>query len=296
MKVIVFGISGKIGHKIYEVLSKDNKLTILGTTRNINHLPQSIVKLNNHIEEISDVRNLDLVNNIITKFKPNTIINAIGVVKQRSESNNLNYSFEVNSLWPHHLVGIAKKINAYVIQISSDCVFSGSKGFYKEIDTPDPKDIYGQTKWMGELHEKRTLTIRTSTIGHEIDTKNGLIEWFLSQKHNVNGFSNAIFSGISTLELAHSLQKTILPNIKNLKGIFHLAANPINKYDLLIKVANRYNKKIDIIKSTQPKINRSLDSSKFTKQSGYRHPDWNTMIKNMYQDYQENNYYSQNVI
>ena len=145
---------------------------------------------------------------------------------------NLAEKFINKLIISHKLYEICSKYDSRLIHLSSDCVFSGMKGFYKENDLPDPIDIYGRSKLLGELDYKNSITIRKSVIGHELGTRRGLLEWFLSQEDVVKGFKNVIFSGITVLELAVLIENFIIPN-KTLGGLFHVSGNAISKYDLL---------------------------------------------------------------
>jgi len=164
-----------------------------------------------------------------------------------------------------------------LIQISTDCVFNGSKGGYSEGDLGDANDVYGLTKYLGEINGPNALTIRTSCIGPEIGSHSGLLEWFLAQKTEVHGFANAMYSGFTTDELANVLSEFIFPN-PDLQGLFHVSSNPISKYDLLVKIANRFNKGITIRRCEELVIDRTLSSTKFLKATGYQPPSWDEML------------------
>jgi dTDP-4-dehydrorhamnose reductase len=168
-----------------------------------------------------------------------------------------------------------------LIHLSTDCVFSGNKGQYNENDIPDANDVYGKTKSLGDLCYPESLVIRTSTIGHELNSSYNLLNWFLSQKSKCYGYKNAIFSGLPTIMLAETLINYVL-NKPSLMGLYHLAAEPINKFDLLSLIAKTYNKKIDIIEDKEIVIDRSLDYKKFANDTGYKALKWDILIKKMY--------------
>ena len=190
---------------------------------------------------------------------------------------------EINSLLPHKLLSAAEKYNIRLIHISTDCVFSGTKGNYSETDNPDPSDIYGISKLLGEFSCSKNLVIRTSIIGPELNTKRGLLEWFLSQKDECKGFEKAIFSGLTTLELSKVIGKYIIPR-KDLTGLINISSKPISKLDLLKIIKKVYLKKIKISISNDLKIDRSLNSEKFYSLSKYICPNWEILIKDMYID------------
>ena len=153
---------------------------------------------------------------------------------------------------------------------------------YTELDVPDADDIYGRSKLLGEVNYKNSITLRTSIIGHELSSNRSLIDWFLSQSGSIKGYSKAIFSGIPTVELAKLILKYVIPN-KELHGLFHVSANPINKYDLLKLVSEVYKKRIDIIEDQSLIIDRSLDSSKFRSLTDFEPLDWKNLVQSMYE-------------
>ena len=279
MKVIIFGAGGMLGNTLIKTISQDSNYEVYGTLRNkINFFDKyNSIKIFKNIscENIKEVRE------ILIQIKPDIIINCIGVVKQLKEANDHELSILANSLFPHQLHNICKEINARLIHISTDCVFSGKKGLYSENDNPDPSDLYGLSKLLGEINSENVLTIRTSIIGHSINSNHGLIDWFLEQKLKIKGYRKAIFSGLTTIELSQVILKHILTN-NSLNGIMHISNLPISKFDLLNLVSRVYKKSIIITPDDNLIVNRSLNSSKFIKQTGYRPPSWETMIEEMY--------------
>ena len=182
---------------------------------------------------------------------------------------------------PHQLAALCEQHCARLVHISTDCVFDGKKGNYIETDISDAIDLYGKSKFIGELSDKpHAITLRTSIIGHELNSSNGLIEWFLSQTGTVNGFKRAIFSGLPTVELARVIAEYVIPQ-PNLYGLYHVSAELISKFDLLSLVAKIYGKEIEILPETDVIIDRSLDSSRFRTATGYRAPAWPELIKMM---------------
>jgi dTDP-4-dehydrorhamnose reductase len=213
------------------------------------------------------------------------IINSTGVIRHKISSESqqdIENATKVNCLFPQQLGRLAKKYGYKVLQIGTDCVFSGKNGFYTESDQPDADDVYGKSKALGEVLYGDALTIRTSTIGHELHTNFGLLNWFLLQENRCKGFKNAIFSGLPTVVLAEVIRDRILHN-RALKGLYHVAAAPINKYDLLQLIAEIYGKKIDIESDEDFVIDRSLDATKFNLATGFKAPEWPELIQTMYQ-------------
>ena len=279
MKVIIFGASGMLGNTLIKTISQDENYEVYGTLRkDINYFEK-----NNSIKIFKNVacERINEWREILMQIKPDITINCIGIVKQLKESNDPQLSIFTNSLFPHQLHKVCKEIKSKLIHISTDCVFSGRKGQYSENDNPDPSDMYGISKLLGEINGPNSLTIRTSIIGHSINSNHGLIDWFLKQKVKVKGFRKAIFSGLTTLELSKVILKYVLTN-NSLNGIIHISNVPISKFDLLNLVSRIYKKSIIISPDDNLIIDRSLNSRKFIKQTGYIPPSWETMIEEMY--------------
>lgn len=254
---------------------------VCGTVRNTESIKSCSNEFKSKIISNVDINDDDQFLSLFNKFKPDIVINCIGVIKQLASSNDPLIILPTNSIFPHKLARFCTPKNIRVIHMSTDCVFLGDKGMYKEDDIPDATDLYGISKRLGEIDYPNTITLRTSIIGHEINGEKSLIDWFLSQSEEVNGFENAIFSGLPTVEMAHIIEKFVIPN-SNLQGLFHVSASPISKYDLLCMVANRYNKEIKIKKESKFKIDRSLDSKLFKTASEYTPPKWDKLIDKMF--------------
>lgn len=229
-----------------------------------------------------DVDDFFYITEAINKIRPNVLINCIGATKHKKEGNNPINAISLNALLPHRLAEVCALSGARLIHISTDCVFSGNAGFYKESSIADADDLYGRSKALGEVCYGGALTLRTSTIGHELKTDYGLLNWFLSQKETCKGFSKAIFSGLPTVVFAQVVRDVVLENTQ-LTGLYHVAVEPISKYKLLQLIAKIYKKEITIESDETLVINRSLDASKFNKATGYNPPTWQDMIKIMYQ-------------
>ena len=216
---------------------------------------------------------------IFDEFKPEVVLNAAAIVKQRSEAKEYIPSIKLNALFPHQLALLCHRHNARLICFSTDCVFSGEKGLYIEADIPDPVDLYGQTKLLGEVtNEENCLTLRTSIFGLELSNKKSLIEWFLAQQGEIKGFSSAIYSGISTLEMARLID-FIISEKADLSGLWHVSSQPISKLQLLLMLSDKLDCQDIVIKQDDSfTCDRSLDSSKFIHSTGYQAPNWNDML------------------
>ncbi|MGZ3157676.1 MAG: dTDP-4-dehydrorhamnose reductase family protein, partial [Burkholderiaceae bacterium] len=197
------------------------------------------------------------------------------------ESDDPILAIPLNALLPHQLAELCAVAKARLIHVSTDCVFSGAKGSYTESDPADATDIYGKAKFLGEVHYPHTITLRTSTIGHELQSAYGLLDWFLSQTGQCKGFSRAIFSGLPNVAFSQVVRDIVIPR-NDLHGLYHVGAQPIGKYDLLRMIADVYGKSIDIVFDDQFVIDRSLNSERFQKATGYVAPDWRELIQLMH--------------
>lgn len=282
IKILILGPTGLLGNTLLKYFSKKNNFKCYGAIRK----KSDTIKLKNikniKLYKINYKKRINIIK-LFNQIKPNLIINCIGIIKQLTKKKKTSEIIRVNSFLPHYLaeiVNLQKKIR--LIHFSTDCVFSGIKGNYKETDLPDASDIYGRSKLLGELSCSNTLTLRTSIIGHELQTKHSLLNWFLDQKKSVKGYKNAIFSGLTTLEIAKVLDKFIIPN-KNLEGLYHLSGKKISKYDLLNLIKKVYKQNVKININRNVKINRSLNSNSLQQITGYKPSSWNKIIKEMFE-------------
>jgi dTDP-4-dehydrorhamnose reductase len=283
MKILVLGGSGMLGHKLVQVWKDkfDVWTTLRGNFDNYKNL--NTFEKDKTFENIS-AENHEDIEKIINDIKPEVIVNAIGVIKQLPTANDIIKTLTINSIFPHRLSEIAGKVNARLICISTDCVFGGEKGNYNEKDVPDAYDLYGKSKNLGEVTARNCLTIRTSIIGREIKTSHSLVEWFLSnQGKKIKGYKEAVFSGFPTIILADILADLIV-NHKNLNGLYHVSSEAINKLELLELIKKEYQVRVEIEPSSDLKIDRSLDSTKFRKATGFKPLSWGKMIKVMAND------------
>ena len=284
MKLLILGSNGLLGNTLTKYFLEKSSFETYGTTRDSSKICFFKEKYHKRIINIIDILNYKQLEAKINIIKPDAIINCLGITNKYAIMNFelVQKYIKVNSLFPHKLCEICFKNNIRLIHFSSDCVFSGSKGFYNENDNADPLDIYGKSKLMGELNYKNSITIRKSVIGHELNSKKGLLEWFLDQENEVQGYKKVIFSGLTVLELAKIIERYILPRI-DLKGLFNVSGQPISKYNLLKVIAGVYKKKIEIIPNELENIDRSLDSSKFNSLTGYKCKPWIELIQSMYE-------------
>tara|TARA_Y100000739_G_C20540246_1_gene433222 strand:+ start:306 stop:1208 length:903 start_codon:yes stop_codon:yes gene_type:complete len=280
-KILIIGANGMIGHMLFDYFCAQKKFETIGLVRS---LIKNVVNKDNLIKE-ENFTDPFILKNLINNISPNLVINCIGIVKQNSMISDVQKSFYLNSFFPRILSQICKNSNIRLITFGTDCVYKGTKGFYKETDIIDSKDIYGISKYLGEIHDfKDCITLRTSFIGKELNTQRGLLEWFITQSKlnkKVYGFKNAIYTGLPTIEIARIIHKFIIPN-KRLSGLYHLSSEPIDKYSLLKLIKKTYSLDITINKDYDTVIDRSLDSSKFRSETGFIPLCWEELVKTMF--------------
>jgi dTDP-4-dehydrorhamnose reductase len=285
MKLLILGANGMLGNACVNFFSKSAAFNVKATVRSDNLCdlfhPDIKPLLISKIDILDDLTQKKLFEN----ERPDVVINCIGAVKQSLNMDNHLHSIALNSLLPHQLSDRCNEFGARLIHISTDCVFSGLKGSpYLESDISDANDLYGKTKFLGEvINKSHVITLRTSIIGNELSGNRALLEWFLSQKGECQGYTEAIFSGVPTLILAQAIESVLKAKPK-LSGLFQVASEPISKYNLLKLIAQVFGKQIKIIPNAELVINRSLDGSKFRDVTGFTVPSWGDMIEKMYID------------
>ena len=281
MKILILGGDGMLGHRLMKHFSSAGQEVRVTLRQKLSAYREfGLFRAENAYAEI-DVRSLDPIAEIFAQWRPEAVVNAVGIVKQRPTAKEIIPSIEVNALFPHKLALLCKPLKMRMVHMSTDCVFTGKKGNYQEDDPSDAEDLYGKTKYLGEVHDSPCLTIRTSIIGKELWRKQGLLEWFLAQNGGrVYGFKNTIFSGFTTLELSRIIEKILVHHPEEI-GLYHVSSDPISKYDLLKLIKEKLNLKIEIIPTEEPRCDRSLDSTKFKKEFGYRPPTWEKMIEEL---------------
>jgi dTDP-4-dehydrorhamnose reductase len=283
MKVLVFGGSGMLGHVLVRKWSEryDVSETIRGKAPAFGEFVRP--KRVRTFEDV-DVFDPAKVEAVIAEVEPDVIFNAVGIIKQLPSSKDTIRTLTVNSIFPHRLAGIAERCGARVITLGTDCVFSGNRGMYTESDVPDAVDLYGISKRLGELDEGNCLTLRTSIIGPEAGTSHSLLEWFLSNAGGrVRGFRRAIYSGFPTVVLA-GIVAGIIDDRPDLRGLYHLSSDPINKFDLLRLIRDAYNVDIEIDPDDELTIDRSLDSTRFRGLTGFVPDAWPDLVRIMAAD------------
>jgi dTDP-4-dehydrorhamnose reductase len=282
-RVLIIGGTGMLGHKLVQQLSGafDVYYTV---RRSLEDLDQfgffDIAKGIGRIDVLQD----DDIAKALEISKPDVVINAVGVVKQLPQSEDVVNTLLVNSILPHRLYRFAGQYGYRLVTISTDCVFLGDRGMYAEFDPPDALDLYGRSKNLGELNENACLTIRTSIIGRELSSAHGLIEWFLRNRGaTVKGYSRAIYSGFPTIVFADIIAD-LLQNHPDLHGIYHISSEPINKFELLALANQAYGTNVKVGKDESFTIDRSLRSENFRRRTGFNPDSWENMIARMASD------------
>jgi dTDP-4-dehydrorhamnose reductase len=280
-KVLVLGASGMLGNAVLRLFAQSSGYAVVGSVRSAGALRLLPPELHKHVISGVDVESLDSLTRLFALTRPDIVINCIGLVKQLAEADDPLAAIPINSLLPHRLARLCDVARARLIHMSTDCVFAGTKGMYGESDLSDAKDLYGRSKYLGEVDYPHAVTLRTSIIGHELSGAHGLVGWFLAQQGGVKGYSHAIFSGLPTVELARVMRDFVIPH-PELSGLHHVSAEPINKFELLKLVAQAYDKSIEITPDDALRIDRSLDSSRFRSLTGYAPPSWPELIRSMH--------------
>jgi len=281
MKILILGADGMIGHKMAQSLSYFD--LYLNSRLHSNYLQEHFPN--------STLINFDFLNqnieDLLEKTLPDYVINAVGITIRRGATNNKETNF-LNSQLPKKIDFWCEENQKKQIHFSTDCVFSGDKGNYNDLDLPDAKDDYGKSKGEGEINSKSTLTIRSSMIGREIYNKTELLEWVISNKNkNIKGFDNAIYSGVTTLWMSNTVNE-IIKNYTDLYGIYNISSPPISKYDLIAKINIYFKLNIELERDSSYYSNKSLNSDRFFMETNFTKPNWDEMLNDLYLDSEKN--------
>jgi dTDP-4-dehydrorhamnose reductase len=281
VKILVLGATGLLGNAVFRSMSKTSGARVEGTIR---HEAARGLFAPEHAARLTVVEDLEHPHALARLFDgagPDVVVNCVAV--GRPAPADPMRSILVHSVLPRRLLHLCGLSGARLIQIGSDGVFSGKRGAYTEDDVPDADDIYGISKLLGEVAAPHAITLRTSIIGHELQSGSGLLEWFLSQQDQCRCYTRAIFSGFPTIVLADLIRDVVIPR-PDLQGVYHVTTRSISKFDLLQLVARRYGKAIQLIPDDRASPDRSLVAARFEKATGYVAPDWPTLVDLMYCD------------
>lgn len=288
-KILVCGVSGMLGHTLFRYfkMRKDLPYETVGTLRNPSMLRFFPKQLHESIYANVDFLSHEMLVRLFKEVRPDVVINCIGVIKQLKESYDPLVTLPINSLLPHRLSELCELSQAKLIHISTDCVFSGTKGAYVESDRSDVNDLYGLSKFLGEVKDaSHAITLRTSIIGHELNSHRSLIDWFLKSEGAVKGYTKALYSGLPAVHLSKVIAERVIPN-DHLSGLWHVSASAIDKCELLRLVSQAYDKNIVITPDDTFAIDRTLDSSRFQKETGYIPPSWRELVSEMKASYEQ---------
>lgn len=278
MKVLVLGARGMLGHMVCRVLGEDHE--VWGTTRSAVSLDDPLGRFIDPGRWMPgvDAHDLATVETALDRVRPDSVINCIGIVKQAPTAEDPVESITINSLFPHLLASACREHSARLIHFSTDCVFSGERGMYSEADIPDPVDLYGRSKLLGETPPGEALTLRTSVVGRELQDHWSFFEWILANRgRSVRGFEKAIYSGLTTRALSRIIGE-ILEDHLELTGTWQVASPPVSKYWLIKELNDRLGLGMKVDRDEEFSADRSLDGSAFVAETGIEVPSWAEML------------------
>jgi len=284
-RILVMGASGMLGHEAIRVLAPD--VEVWGACRDPGALPDLGVPAERMLGGLDATDSVSAYT-LVRRVKPDLVLNAVGIVKQRADAKAAIPSITVNSLWPHVLADACDAHGARMVHVSTDCVFSGAQGGYTESDVPDAFDVYGRSKLLGEVIDRdNVVTLRTSIVGWQLGEPTGLVGWFSAHRTEpLEGFVKAVFSGLTTHALTDVIRDVILPGT-GLSGLWHVSADPIDKYTLLDDLAGYLGWDVDLSPADEPVIDRSLDSTRFRERTGWAPPRWGEMLDQLAREHSE---------
>jgi dTDP-4-dehydrorhamnose reductase len=282
MRILILGGDGMLGHRLLVEFGggHDTAITLRGPCERYAGFP--IFDSNRCFCDV-DARDFDSIERAVDAFGPQVVINAIGLVKQRDDADDRRLAIEINALLPHRLAALCCERRARLVHISTDCVFSGRRGLYRETDNADAEDVYGRTKFLGEVAAPGCLTLRTSIIGRELSRKRSLLEWLMAQHGEIRGFTKAVFSGLTTLEFS-KVVRMLVERHPEAHGLYHVASQPIDKFSLLMAIKDALDLPVEIVPDDSVVVDRSLDGSLFNQTYDYNPPSWDRMVTELRDD------------
>jgi dTDP-4-dehydrorhamnose reductase len=276
VRLLVVGGDGMLGHRLLAQLGPVHEVRVT-LRRPLAAYDRHGLYSRANAEPGVDVRDFGAVLDVLDRFRPEAVVNAAGIVKQRPEARSAVPSIEVNALFPQRLAAACREAGSRMVHLSTDCVFSGRRGGYTEADEPDPQDLYGRTKLLGEVDDGACLVLRSSIIGLELGNRLGLVEWFLAQRGPVRGFRRAVYTGLTTAEMARVVDR-VLARHPELAGLWHVAAEPVGKYDLLRSFAAHLGRDVEVRPDDAVRCDRSLTAERFRLATGWDPPTWDEML------------------
>ena len=287
MRILILGGDGMLGHQLLRQWQERHEVRVTLRRDADAYAGFGLFQPGNSYYGVDVVRTEELIG-VLADFHPQAVVSAVGIVKQRSAATESIPSIDINALFPHRLAMLCQVAGARFIHMSTDCIFSGRKGNYQENDLSDAEDLYGKSKYLGEVHAAHCMTLRTSIIGTELTRKKSLVEWFLAQNGSVKGYRKAIFSGFTTIEMARIIEKLLVQH-PHASGLYHVSSAPISKLELLTKIKGKLELPVQIVPDESLSIDRSLDSSRFRKEFDYMPPTWDSMLDELINDIKRGN-------
>ena len=282
MRLLILGGSGMLGHQLWRSLHAQHDIWVTLRRPAADFAPYHLFDEAKSIQ-VDDITDDATLGQALAQAKPDAVINCVGLIKQRDEASDEALAVRVNAEFPHRLAKRCDETGARLIHFSTDCVFAGTRGNYTEDDPADATDLYGQSKHRGEVTGPQCVSLRTSVIGHELGTNLALLDWFISQRsQTINGFKKAIYSGFTTLEMARIIER-ILTRHPRLSGLWHVASEPISKFDLLQLCREKLGWEGIIEPNDEFVCDRSLNGDRFNEATGYKPPGWQAMISELAQ-------------
>lgn len=286
MRLLILGATGMLGSTAFQFFSRQSDYETWGTMRSGGDRRYFDPTLHGRLIHNIDINDIDALAATLDRVRPQVVINAVGVIKQLAAAKDPLVTIPVNAVFPHRLARLCGLVGARMVHVSTDCVFSGRTGGYVESDHCDADDLYGRSKHLGEVVDQaHVVTLRTSGIGHELASRYGLVEWFLSQHGAVRGFTGAIYTGLPWVELCRVIKDVVVPH-PELHGLYHISSKPTSKYELLRQIAQVYGKSVAIEPDHSIRLDRSLDASRFHQATGYEPPDWPELVRSMHSFHQ----------
>lgn len=286
MRILILGGGGMLGHKMFQTLARrfpDTWCTLRSSTSDQAWQRAGLAGSRNVVEHM-DASDLGALEALIRRMRPEIVVNCIGVIKQRSDATAAVPSITLNALLPHRVAALLASWGGRLIHFSTDCVFSGSRGDYTEADPSDADDLYGRSKYLGEVAADNALTLRTSIIGRELQHHSSLLDWFLSQNGRVvSGYQRAWWSGVTTNHLAEIILD-LVEKRPDLSGLYQLSSGKISKYELLNRLKDGFDLDIEVKPDDRVFCDRSLKGDRFVAATGYRFPSWDTLIRQLVED------------
>ena len=286
MRVLVLGGDGMLGHRLLLEFAQDHTVTVTLRQQAEAYRQYGVLARGSAVYGI-DARTVDQLSAVVASVKPDAVVNAIGIVKQRQAASDVIQSLEINALLPNRLAEICVAASARLVHISTDCVFSGARGGYTEDDVGDATDLYGRTKLLGEVTGQGCITLRTSIIGLELKRRRSLVEWYLASRGPIRGFTRAIYSGLTTMELARVIRR-LIEEFPDCNGLYQVVGKPISKYEILRQLTESLGRTDIMIEPDDSyRCDRSMQGDRFAQATGYTAPSWHEMLKELAREIKE---------